>query len=367
MLAALQKTMPPVNSMTAESLCNLLVLTRLFPADAARSLFQRGCPAARSPDDAKRFAEWLVANRYLTEYQAGLLLGGHRKGYFVGQYRVLERIGRGRVAGVYKATDPNGRGFALKVLPPSRAAVPETLARFQREARLAMQLDHPNVVKTFNLGQDGKLHFIVMEHLEGASLQEILEDRKALPPGEAARIGLLAALGLQHVCERSMVHRDLNPANLMLVPAPGPGQSTLRAQVKLVDIGLGRMLFDPTSLSTTEGLTNEEDLLGTPDYLAPEQARDARRADIRSDVYSLGCTLYHALAGRPPFPDDNPIRQVLRHANEQPRPLPEIRVEVPPTLDCIVATMLAKDPAQRYQTPALAAKALQAFLASQPG
>jgi serine/threonine protein kinase len=230
-----------------------------------------------------------------------------------------------------------------------------------------MQLDHPNVVKTFNLGQGGKLHFIVMEHLEGASLQEILEDRKALPPGEAARIGLLAALGLQHVCERSMVHRDLNPANLMLVPAPGPGQSTLRAQVKLVDIGLGRMLFDPTSLSTTQGLTNEEDLLGTPDYLAPEQARDARRADIRSDVYSLGCTLYHALAGRPPFPDDNPIRQVLRHANEQPRPLPEIRVEVPPTLDCIVATMLAKDPAQRYQTPALAAKALQAFLASQPG
>src|SRR5207248_2930082 len=171
--------------------------------------------------------------------------------------------------------------------------------------------------------------------------------------------------GLQHIHEEGLVHRDLKPANLMLVPGPGAGD-TFRSTVKLVDIGLGRALFDEAGLDgrADAELTTEGVLLGTPDYMAPEQARDPRAADIRSDVYSLGCVLYHLLAGRPPFPDSNIISQMIRHATEAPRPLKELNPAVPDGLQQIVSWMLAKDPAGRYPTPERAAQALQVFLAA---
>jgi serine/threonine protein kinase len=177
---------------------------------------------------------------------------------------------------------------------------------------------------------------------------------------------------LQHIHELNLVHRDLKPANLMLVPAPVPGQpdNTLRATVKILDIGLGRALFDENSLNADlEGLENmqltaEGVLLGTPDYLSPEQARDARNIDIRSDIYSLGCVLYYTLAGQPPFPDTNIISQMVRHATEPPRPLKTLNAAAPDGLQQIVNRMLAKEPAQRYPTPERAAQALQEFLAA---
>jgi serine/threonine protein kinase len=351
--------------MTAESLCNLLALMKLFSPESARTLLLRWRSAARDPADGRAFAEWLVAGRWVTEYQAGLLLRGHREGYFLGSYRILDRIGKGRMAGVYKAIDPRGQVFALKVLPPSKAVDSGAFRRFRREAHLAIRLRHPSIVRTYGLGRMNDVHFIVMEFLEGETLQAILAERTTLPPIEAARIGFLAALGLDHLHEHDFVHRDLSPGNLMLLPAPAEGQNTLRSMVKILDIGLGRQLFDPASTEPTQGLTNEEDILGSRDYLAPEQARDARKADIRSDIYSLGCTVYHALAGQPPFPDKNLVRQILRHAHEQPVPLPEVNPQVPEALDAIIATMLAKEPAQRYQTPADLAKVLRSFLASQ--
>jgi serine/threonine protein kinase len=351
--------------MTAESLCNLLALMKLFTPETAKTLLLRWRGTARDTDDGKAFGQWLIAGRWLTEYQVGLLLRGHREGYFLGSYRILERIGKGRMAGVYRAVDPRGQVFALKVLPPSRTVDTEAYARFRREARLAIRLQHPSIVRTFGLGQANDVHFIIMEYLDGETLQTLLEERTTLPPIEAARIGFLAALGLQHLHEHEVVHRDLSPGNLMLVPAPAAGQNTLRSQVKILDIGLGRRQYNPDSSEPTQALTNEEDIIGSRDYLAPEQARDARKADIRSDIYSLGCSLYHALAGQPPFADKNPVRQILRHVHEQPVPLPEANPAVPPALDGIIATTLAKDPAQRYQTPALLATALQGFLASQ--
>jgi serine/threonine protein kinase len=204
-----------------------------------------------------------------------------------------------------------------------------------------------------------------MEYLEGETLEELLRQRGKLSPKEAVRIAFLAALGLQHICEQGMVHRDLKPGNLMLCPAPGPNENTFRSMVKILDIGLGRTLFDPKSQNPGENLTQVGSILGTPDYLAPEQATDARRADIRSDIYGLGCTLYHALTGQPPFPDNNPLRLVLRHANEPPRPLSDFDPEIPAELDQIVATMMAKNPAQRFQTPGQVANALKAFLAAE--
>src|SRR5262245_41291496 len=201
-----------------------------------------------------------------------------------------------------------------------------------------------------------------MELVEGETLAELLKERTRLPAKEAVRVAFLAALGLQHIHEKGLVHRDLKPGNLMLTPAPAKNENTLRSMVKIMDIGLGRATFEETD---TKDLTLEGELVGTPDYLASEQARDARKADIRSDIYGLGCTLYHALTGQPPFPDNNPTRQVQRHATEQPRPLKEFVLDTPDGLQQIVSTMLAKEPGQRYQSPKEVSDALKSFLAGE--
>src|SRR5262249_37315107 len=151
--------------------------------------------------------------------------------------------------------------------------------------------------------------------------------------------------------EKGMVHRDLKPGNLMLCPAPLPEENTTQCRVKILDIGLGRLLFNPDDKDASAGLTSDGAILGTPDYMAPEQARDASRADIRSDLYSLGCVLYHALAGEPPFKDDNLVRLILRHATQQPVSLRESNPAVPLGLEQIVMKLLAKDPSERYDTP----------------
>jgi serine/threonine protein kinase len=352
--------------MAVQVFCNLLVRSRLYSPEQVRALYQRWQVVAVEPANLLAFRAWLLGNNTLTAYQLDLLNEGHIDNFFLNQYKILERIGKGRMAGVYKAVDPQGQVVAIKVLPPSKAKNPQLWARFQREARLAMQLDHSGVVRTFDCGVHKNLYFLVMEYLQGETLEAVLRRRGKLTPLEAARIAFLAAQGLQHIHEQGMVHRDLKPGNLMLCPAPAPFENTLRSMVKILDIGLGRVLFDPSSREAKDELTNEGTLLGTPDYLAPEQARDARLADIRADIYSLGCTLYEALSGTPPFADDNLVRQILRHATQQPRPLEEVSPEIRPGLSEVVATMLAKDPNQRYQTPAQTAEALKRVMAKEP-
>jgi serine/threonine protein kinase len=282
--------------------------------------------------------------------------------FFFNEFRILERIGKGRMAGVYRAVDPNGRLAAIKVLPPSKAEDRQILARFQREAQLASQLDHACIVRTLHWGELRGLHYLVMEYAEGDTLEAVMEDRGRLMPREAARIGLLTALGLQHLLEKGMVHRDLKPGNLMLCPAPLREENTMLCRVKILDIGLGRILFNPDDMDATGGLTSDGTILGTPDYMSPEQSRDASRADIRSDLYSLGCILYHTLTGEPPFKDDNLVRQILRHATQQPASLRERNPEVPAELEHIVLRLLSKDPKQRPDTPAQAAEALKRIL-----
>jgi serine/threonine protein kinase len=205
-----------------------------------------------------------------------------------------------------------------------------------------------------------------MEYLEGETVDEVLQRRKKLPPGEAVRLIHQALLGLQHIHERGMVHRDLKPANLMLIPAPArkSDETTAKSNIKILDIGLAREFFDENSPNMLEKaeLTGEGVLLGTPDYLAPEQARDPRAIDIRADIYSLGCTLYHLLCGQPPFPDKNILNQMIRHATETPKPITDFNPGIPEGLAQIVAWMMAKQPTQRYPTPARAAQAMDAFL-----
>jgi serine/threonine protein kinase len=356
--------------LSVQNVYGLLLRSRLLSPDEARRMFERWQAEAKdNAGNAGEFARWMVANQFVTEYQATLLARGHADCFFVNQYKVLDRLGRGRMAGVYKAQHALGQTVAIKVLPPSKAKDQQLRARFQREARLAMKLRHPNVVRTFQVGETAGLLYLVMECLEGETLDDVLQRRKKLPVSEAVRVAYLALLGLQHMHEHGMVHRDIKPANLMIVPAgtPGSADTTLRSTVKILDLSLARALSDEPGSEdgTPSELTGEGTLLGTPDYMAPEQARDAHAADIRADIYSLGCVLYHMIAGQSPFCDSNIISQMLRHASEPPRPLKEFNAAVPDGLQQIINWMMAKDPAKRYPTPERAAQALQVFLVAE--
>lgn len=359
-------------SLTVENICGFLIRSRLMTAEEMRQMYQRWQGQAKNAaGDLNQFSRWLVSNNYATDYQINLLLKGHTESFYLNQYRIMERIGKGRMAGVYKAVHPLGQVVALKVLPPSKAKHPTLLGRFQREARLAMKLKHPNVVRTFQVGEAEGLQYIVMEHLEGETLDEVFRRRGKLPPNEAVRIVYQALNGLQHIHEQNMVHRDLKPANMMLVSSASghDEESTLRTTLKILDIGLGREFFDENAKETAPAgdieLTTEGVLLGTPDYLSPEQARDPRSIDIRSDIYSLGCVLYHALAGHPPFPDKNLLQQMVRHATEAPRPIRELNAAAPDGLQQVLNWMLAKKPEERYPTPERVAQALKMFMVAE--
>jgi serine/threonine protein kinase len=352
-----------METVSVERLCNLLARSKLVPADEVRLLRHRWLrEAGLSAADPTEFCKWLVTGRHLTDYQAALLLRGRADHFFLNDYKLLERIGVGGMAGVYKAVHRLGQTVAIKVLPPSKARDAKKFARFQREARLAMRLQHPNIVRTFQIAEDDGLHYLVMEYLEGETLEETIERRGKLPPAEAVRLVHQALLGLQCLHEESMVHRDLKPGNLML--ASSRGATTLDATVKILDIGLGRALFDEADVAAGDdaNLTADGAIFGTPDYMSPEQARDTHSVDIRSDIYSLGCTLFYALAGQPPFPDKNLVGKMIRHATA---PVPSVKTfnpAVPDDLQQIVNRMLAKDAAQRYPTPERVAQALQVFL-----
>ncbi|HEV3386062.1 MAG TPA: serine/threonine-protein kinase [Gemmata sp.] len=345
--------------------CALLTKSKLLAAEELELALKKWKEESpRQDDQVDSFCKFLISRRSLTEWQAAMVRRGRADGFFIGGYRIVDRIGKGQMGGVYKAVHGLGQLVALKILPASKAKAPHVLSRFQREARLLTQLDHPNVVRAFQVGESGGINFIAMEFLEGETLDETLTRRKRLPWAEAVRLMHQALCGLEHLFDRRMIHRDLKPANMMLTPAPGRHETTWESTVKILDIGLGRELFDE---STPEGqietqLTVEGSVLGTPDYLAPEQAKDARSADIRADIYSIGCVLFHCLCGHPPFPDTNIMSQMLKHATEKPPMLSSIVADIPGGIQSVLDTMLAKFPNERYSTPAAAANALQPFL-----
>jgi serine/threonine protein kinase len=351
--------------LSVERICNELARNQLLPPQDIRSLRQRWLrEAGPSAADPALFAKWLASHRQVTDYQAAVLLGRRNDPLVLGPYKLLNRIGRGRLVGVYEAVHPQGQVVAIKVLPLAKVADPVVLARFQREARRAMRLQHPNVIRTFQTGEHRGTHYLVMELLKGDTLKDVLLRRGPLPPVEAIRLLYQAFQGLQHVHEQGLVHRDLEPANLMLVPgAADPRDTTLGSTVKILDIGVGRAVFDEgVSGGGPVNLTTAGDQLGTPLYCAPEQAKDAHQADIRADIYSLGCVLYHTLAGHPPFEDSSAVRLIIKHANEPPPRLASLNLAVPPRLQEVLDRLLAKDPALRFPTPGQAAQQLRQFL-----
>jgi WD40 repeat protein len=264
-------------------------------------------------------------------------------------HEILGELGRGGMGVVYLARHRlSGRREVLKVMNREWLQRPGSEERFLREIRSVARLDHPHVVKMYTALEVGDRTVLVMEYVEGVNLDRLVKTDGPLPVATACEYARQAALGLQHAHERRLVHRDIKPSNLML---------TVGGQVKVLDFGLALL----ASETAAGGLTDTGVVMGTADYIAPEQADDPHRADIRADLYSLGCTLYFLLTGQPPFPEGNTVQKVMAHSQHTPRPLTDFRGDLPPGLEQVLGRMMAKEPAQRYQTPGAAARALARF------
>lgn len=263
-------------------------------------------------------------------------LAGERLNHF----QLLEYVGGGGMGAVFRALDTMlNRDVALKVLSRDQGADDETRRRFQNEAQSAARLDHENIARVFYVGEDRGLNYIVFEFIEGTNLRELVERKGPLPLPEALSYTLQIVHALSHAASRDVVHRDIKPSNVLI---------TSDGRAKLVDMGLARLHH---AHPHGEDLTASGVTLGTFDYISPEQARDPRCADVRSDIYSLGCTLYYMLTGRPPFPEGTVLQKLLQHNSDAPPDPRDFDPALPAGVSLLVAKMLAKDPLRRYQRP----------------
>lgn len=270
------------------------------------------------------------------------------------RYAIVRLIGKGGMGDVYEAIHRKmERRVALKVINRELFQKTEAVNRFHREVKTAALLSHPNIVTSHDADQASDLHFMVMEYVDGVDLAKIVKDQGPLSVADACDYIRQVATGLQHAHERGMVHRDIKPHNLMVTKA---------GTVKILDFGLASLApeaaLDGHAIDAGSDLTAAGSIMGTPDFISPEQATDARQADIRSDIYSLGATLYFLLSGRPPFSEGSVTQKLKSHSHAEPEPLVTLRDDVSSELSAIVSKMTAKDPCDRFQTPLEVADAL---------
>ena len=303
------------------------------------------------PNVSRELAERLVKERLLTDYQARRLLAGKSGGMILGKYVILDRIGSGSMGRVYKATHQlMGRVVALKIIAPEIVSNERAVARFYREMKLVGRLDHPNVVRAFDSDSSNNVLYIVMEYVQGRSLAQMLKDGP-LPPVDVVGYAAQAALGLSHAHEQGIVHRDIKPSNLLL---------TDDKQVKVLDLGLGVLMEADShaTFATADGIA-----VGTVDYMSPEQAC-GKEVDGRSDLYSLGCAMYHLITGRHAFPGESPIERLGKRISGRPVPITDLRPDLPPSLVAVMDRLMASKPQDRYQTGQEAADALSGLIRS---
>ena len=337
-------TAPPT---TADELRALVLRSGLLAADQLDPYFA-------DATDPEGIARRLVADRLLTPFQARQLQKGRADGFFLtDKYKILDLVGTGGMGKVYLCEHLLlHRLVAVKLLQPPTdpgSEASRSFERFYREARAVAALNDPNIIRVFDVDQTNGNPFMVMEYADGTNLHEVVRQHGPLDPVRAAEYVRQAALGLQHAHEVGLVHRDVKPANLIL---------SRDGTVKLLDLGLARFTEDPVR---NQGITDRYDkhlVIGTVDFMAPEQAFETSAVDIRSDIYGLGCTLYFLLTGQVPFPDRSAPEKMYAHKTRAPAPVSEIAPRVPAELMAVLDKMMAKDPAERYQTPSELVEAL---------
>jgi len=303
-------------------------------------------------EDQDRLAGLMIEANLITRWQADKLLAGRHKGFKLGKYKLLGQIGKGGMSSVYLAEhELMKRRVAVKVLPQNRVNDSSYLERFRLEARAVAKLDDPNIVRAYDIDNEGNIHYIVMEYVDGQDLHQTVVSNGPVDYDTAADYIAQVANGLQHAHEMGLVHRDIKPANCLV---------DRHGTVKLLDLGLAKLTEDDQASLT---MANEENVLGTADYLAPEQALNSHQADGRSDIYSLGCTLYFLLTGSPPFPEGSISERLLKHQTARPESIFKARSDAPPSLVDICETMMSKKPDDRFQSAGEVSAILKDWLA----
>jgi serine/threonine protein kinase len=305
---------------------------------------------ATAPVDAKAtdgtaaaLAEFLVKTGKLSRFQARKLLNRSYRGLVLGPYQILAPLGKGGMGTVFMARDGRaGRLVALKVLSSRRArAEDRARSRFLREMELSKRVSHPNLAQSYEVGTLQDVHYIAMEFIPGKSLYRVVHEGGPLAPARAARLMAEVASALDHAHQKGLIHRDLKPSNVMVTP---------NDHAKVLDLGLAFVQGEKADIAIIGG---QGYIVGTMDYISPEQSVDPTKVDARSDIYSLGCTLYYGLSGQPPFPGGTSVEKRQRHRNEQAPPLGQLRAGLPAKLVDLVHQMMAKDPADRPATASL--------------
>jgi serine/threonine-protein kinase len=339
---------------------------------------------AKFPEPKALFTD-ILRRGWLTVYQIRQLAQGRESDLVLGPYILLDKLGEGGNGQVFKARHQHmKRIVALKVVRPELLTDSDVVNRFHREIEVVSQMSDPHIVHAYDARAIGSTLVLAMEYVDGIDLDRLVKESGPLPVVQACDYIRQAALGLQHAHERGLVHRDIKPANLLVSKVQNPkpkvqcpesqpalldsGPGTLDSGlVKIMDMGLAR-LMQPSATSKTRNLTvlgSNTIMLGTPDYQAPEQALDFRGTDIRTDIYSLGCTFYYLLTGKPPF-EGTLAEKLLKHQQADPKPVSKCRNDVPPALALILSKMMAKQPVERYQTPGELANDLESLLAGMP-
>lgn len=339
-----------MTAMTASELLQWLGANFLLPAAQVDELR----PQLDSFASGHALAKELIRRNWLSPYQVNQILQGKGDSLIVGPNRLLERVGEGSMGQVFKAWNTRlGRTVAVKMIHKEHVANQQAMDRFQREMQTVGQLHHPNVLLVRDAGEAGGQPYLVMDLLDGMNLSKRVKKDGPLAVAEAVKLAHQAALGLQHAYERGIVHRDIKPGNLMLTTAADG-----TPLVKIFDFGLSRLDGDTYNAAR---LTHAGKLIGTVDFIAPEQAEDAHTVDTRADIYSLGCTLYFLLTARTPFSGSSVVEKIAARMIQTPPSVRALRPEVPAGLDAVLQRMMARQPEQRYAIPLDAAQALAPF------
>ena len=289
---------------------------------------------------AKDVANFFIAQGHITEWQSKKLLRGRYKGFFLDKYQLLDHLGTGGMSTVYLAEHSlTGQKRAIKVLPRDKISERSYLSRFYREARSVAALNHPNIVRIYDVANEDQTHYMVMEYAQGMDLFDLVTKKGKIEFDLARDCIRQAALGLSHAHQNNFVHRDIKPANLLL---------NLNKQLKILDLGLALLRTDTNQFGLS--VRHNEQMMGTADYLAPEQAVNSHEVDHRADIYSLGCTLYYLLTAQPPFPEGSLAQRISAHQTKKPQPITELRPDCPDELVSICNKMIRKNPDDRFQS-----------------